>query len=197
MEVCVYNCRDLLDKAQAEHTFESGARQHGGGGFGGGGMGGGGGGGFFQVATNPPTTEPGPAKPENAQNNKSKPTKRTPTEMLIEVLTTSTAGPWEAADGDGGTITAFDGLLVVRNNQKAQHDVQMVLDMLRAADKLHMHTRSAPKANDNSPDWRRDPQPSREENVPTPQPRYESETDASYDTVAPADANKEPVVDDK
>ena len=67
-----------------------------------------------------------------------------PDANINQVLLHAVQGPWEV-DGKGGTITAFDGLLVVRNNQQAQRNVQKVLDMLREADKLKEHQRPGGK----------------------------------------------------
>lgn len=138
MEVCVYNCRDLLkDVATVQEVVLPTASGEG---SSGGGFGGGGGGGFFQVASDAPE-KPAPKskeKSEPAPANCPKIVELTPPQALIKVLMNSVHGPWAENDGNGGTITAFDGMLVVRNNQRAQQGVQNLLDMLRAADRLYV-----------------------------------------------------------
>ncbi|MEX2286097.1 MAG: hypothetical protein WD648_03345 [Planctomycetaceae bacterium] len=128
MEVHIYNCRDLLEgveeRIEAASMRAADALR-----------GPGGGKGFFSLADEKPTKESKQPAKGSEDSNPFTTIKLSPEQMLIRVLVHSAKGPWEEVHGDGGTITAFDGLLVVRNNQQAQRDVQMVLDMLRAADK--------------------------------------------------------------
>ncbi|MEX2286098.1 MAG: permease prefix domain 1-containing protein [Planctomycetaceae bacterium] len=56
-------------------------------------------------------------------------------ESLIRVIVNHADGLWEQAHNEGGTITEYNGLLIVRNTQHAQRGVIRFLDMLRAADK--------------------------------------------------------------
>lgn len=57
----------------------------------------------------------------------------TPSGALIDVIQQTTSGPWFAEEGEGGTISAFDGLLVIRQTQAIHREVEQLLDMMRAA----------------------------------------------------------------
>lgn len=116
MEVCVYNCRDLLNDAAAVNEMS-----------------------IKKQKSN--ASQPSDPKEVEMASTESKyqTVSLTPPQALIKVLMNSVAGPWMEEDGEGGTITAFDGMLVVRNNQKAQQNVQLVLGMLRSADTMQIN----------------------------------------------------------
>ena len=52
---------------------------------------------------------------------------------LVQLVQHSTGGPWFSNDGAGGSIMAFDGLLVVRQSEQTHNEIQKLLDGLRAA----------------------------------------------------------------
>jgi len=138
----VYNVRDLLENAQSHSAMQGGY----------GGMGGGlGGGGFFSVADRAAATAlvgqiggdgttsdaaamgmmggggmggmavPGPHQLTG------------PAGELVEAIRGVTPGPWVETDGTGGTITVFNGLLVVRQTEENHAELLKLLEALREA----------------------------------------------------------------
>ena len=123
-EVQVYDCRDLLANVKVEST--TGLGMMGGGGFGGG-LGGAmpaagtvfggeyGGGDFGGLGIGQSAGATSPAA--NA---------------LIQVIVAATGDPWLIqGQGEGGTISEFDGLLVVRHSQRAHRNIEDLLAKLR------------------------------------------------------------------
>lgn len=128
-EVQVYNCRDLLENVQIQR-----APGFAGGGFGGGGMGGGmfqiggaggegagvqhGGGmgmggalgGFGDLSS---TSQAGAA--------------------LMHVLQQATQTQWQDIDGEGGTMTEFNGLITIGHTQQVHERVEEILKKMRTA----------------------------------------------------------------
>lgn len=126
-EVQVYNCRDLLENVQIERT---GGLAAGGGGLGGGGMfqiGGAGGegagvqhgggmgmgGGGFGCDNLSATSAAGAA--------------------LMHVLQQATQTQWQDLDGDGGTMTEFNGLITIGHTQQVHERVEEILKKMRTA----------------------------------------------------------------
>ncbi|HEX6987586.1 MAG TPA: trypsin-like peptidase domain-containing protein [Planctomycetaceae bacterium] len=58
-----------------------------------------------------------------------------PAAELIHTIQDTTSGPWFDVDGVGGTMTAFNGLLVVRQTEENHAEIQKLLDALREAGK--------------------------------------------------------------
>jgi S1-C subfamily serine protease len=52
---------------------------------------------------------------------------------LVETIRRVTPGPWLDTDGSGGTVTLFNGLLVVRQTEENHAEIQRLLDALREA----------------------------------------------------------------
>jgi len=51
---------------------------------------------------------------------------------LINVIMAATGDNWlDRGDGDGGTITEFDGLVIVRHSQRAHRNIEDLLAKLR------------------------------------------------------------------
>lgn len=136
----VYDCRDLLDGVVVHSQGGIGGTA---GGFGGGGgLGGGQGGGMFQV---PPETlvtalQPamlaqlggiggegggtGPAPQSVATSAAGS--------VLINVILEATApAPWADRDGEGGTVTEYDGLLIIRHQPRVHQKIEELLEQIR------------------------------------------------------------------
>ncbi|MGC1275635.1 MAG: permease prefix domain 1-containing protein [Planctomycetaceae bacterium] len=56
-----------------------------------------------------------------------------PANELISTIQQTTGGPWLEKDGTGGTLTVFNGLLVVRQTDEVHTEIQKLLDALREA----------------------------------------------------------------
>ena len=130
----VYNVRDLLDGATSHAATPgvglggpgfysipdvaaamlAGGIGQGGGGFGGGGAGMGGMGGGMGAAS--------PGKPLTGAAAE-----------LVETVRQVTSGPWFEVDGSGGTMSLFNGLLVIRQTEENHAEIQKLLDALREA----------------------------------------------------------------
>jgi hypothetical protein len=110
-EVQVYDCRDLLANVKVESTPVMGM-------MGGGGIAGEGlnpyGGEFGGMGIGQPTGATSPAA-----------------RALIQVIVAATGDDWMIEDGMGGTISEFDGLLVVRHSQRAHRNIEDLLAKLR------------------------------------------------------------------
>ena len=52
---------------------------------------------------------------------------------LIQLIQQTTSGPWFNTEGTGGSMMPFDGLIVVRQSGETHHEIQTLLDGLRAA----------------------------------------------------------------
>ena len=129
----VYNVRDLLVNATS-----SGLQGGGLGGFGGGVSGGG----FFSVQDRAAIAlaangvgQIGGGGMGGGFGQQQPPEPSTPAEELVSTIERTTSGPWLDIDGDGGTITVFDGLLVVRQSDEVHGQIQKLLDALREADR--------------------------------------------------------------
>jgi len=61
------------------------------------------------------------------------PAPQTAGDVLIDVIVSATPGPWNETKDDGGTISEFNGLLVVKQNYKNHRKIQQVLTMIRTA----------------------------------------------------------------
>lgn len=129
-EVQVYNCRDLLKGVQISAPSRGGGQNP---------MGGSGGG-MFQIAPVVGQEGEGAVGPAvggeeltfglfsgyGATTNAGY--------ALIHVIQEGTApGPWVNTDGDGGTITEFNGLITVRHSQQMHEKISDLLKKLRKA----------------------------------------------------------------
>jgi len=124
-EVQVYNCRDLLENVQIQRTPGlAGGGMGGGGMFQLGGMGGEGagvqhgggmgmGGGGFGCDNLSATSAAGAA--------------------LMHVLQQATQTQWQDIDGDGGTMTEFNGLITIGHTQQVHERVEEILKKMRTA----------------------------------------------------------------
>lgn len=124
LEIRVYNCRDLLQDMPTTDMEPSGTppahkltgivqavgHKHGG-----------------LLLTQLP---PGGGK---LGSSKTPPRPLSPGEALVDVVMTTTEGPWEHINGNGGTITEFNGLLIVRQTQAIHAEIQELLEMMRIA----------------------------------------------------------------
>jgi len=141
----VYDCRDLLEGVVVHQQAGFGGIG-GGGGFGGGGFGGGQGGGMFQVRSELVGSMLAPATvaqvgggegggglgagglgfgTQPAATSAAGPT-------LITVIQEATApAEWVSRDSTGGTITEYDGLLIVRHQPRVHHRIEELLEQIR------------------------------------------------------------------
>ena len=144
----VYNCRDLLDNASATYTAALKRRVPGAGQ------------GFFSMsvaqlggttATKPktkrksnnpfggssgmaPGSTPGMGMPGGAMGGLDLNTKQSVAKALVNVIQlTVRSTPWREVDGDGATISVFNGLVVVSANHEAHREIKELLEMLRQA----------------------------------------------------------------
>lgn len=129
-QTVVYNCRDLLQAASITRA-ENARRPVNGGPGGGEGFGGGGAGGADHGGMG---FGPGGA-PRGAAVRRPIPAHRTASaQALIDVIqSTVRSTPWHDLDGEGATISVFNGLAVISANHAAHRDVKQLLEMLRTA----------------------------------------------------------------
>jgi len=133
LEVQVYDCRDLLANVKVDSAsvgsgvvggplggMAAGAADAGGLGGGAGGLGGGGIGVFTGEATSPAAI------------------------ALLNVIKSASGEQWLTTDGSGGTITEFDGLVIVRHSQRAHRSIEDLLTKMR---EKKARTASAASAN--------------------------------------------------
>lgn len=150
-EVQVYNCRDLLEGVVVQRTpsggFGGGLGGGGGSGFGGGaGAAAGGGGGMFQIA--PEGTRSvmmqaafgqlggieGGGLGGGALGGTDHSATTDAGAVLMHVIQEATRPTeWMQTDGNGGTITEFDGLITIGHTQQVHERVADFLKKLRAA----------------------------------------------------------------
>jgi hypothetical protein len=142
-EIQVYDCRDLIAEVRVELPHNAGMMSGGAGGF----AGGGGGGGFFSVPTSLPAAaltqigglggeNPSGGMPPGTGGGGYAPSTATSAAggALIGVIQRATGpDPWSDTDGEGGTISEFDGLVVVRHSQRVHRKVDDLLAKLREA----------------------------------------------------------------
>lgn len=135
----VYNCRDLISDSNGAALLGGKGLGGGlGGGFGGGlGGGGGFGGGGVGRAAFGALAESGRSKGKPRRT-------RTSADALIDLIISATSAKWEQVNAEGGTITEFNGLLVVRHSQATHREIERLLKMLRAADAEKEQTSVAP-----------------------------------------------------
>lgn len=152
----VYNVRDLLEHATIQAATHPGMTPGGGGGGLGGGLGGGG---FFSVRDAAAAATlvagqigggregaaegmmPGMAGSgmESGGGGLGGGMGMTPPQLtgaaseLVDTIRRVTPGPWFDIDGVGGTVTVFNGLLVIRQTEENHAETQKLLDALRAA----------------------------------------------------------------
>jgi hypothetical protein len=182
----VYDCRDLLEGVVVHQWGGLGLTSGmSGGGFGGGG--GGQGGGMFQVRAEAvgnlllPTVAAqigaaevggglgggggiGFVQQPPAATSAAGPT-------LIAVIQEATApAEWVSRDGSGGTITEYDGLLIVRHQPGVHHKIEELLQQIRTV-------RAQPIPNNQRGDAKRNAPvvPAKRDNTPTFQEQPESE----------------------
>ncbi|MBA3313778.1 MAG: PDZ domain-containing protein [Planctomycetaceae bacterium] len=140
----VYNVRDLLENATSHSSTPMGGI--GGGGFGGGGkggIGGGiGGGGFFSIydAVASGVLSQGIGQIGGGEGGMGgfgggglAPQATGAAADLIDAIQHATSGEWMDRDGQGGTLSLFNGLLVVRQTDEVHTQVQKLLEALREA----------------------------------------------------------------
>ncbi len=139
----VYNVRDLLENATSHYEVPpsvigggiGGAAGGFGGEGGGGGLGGGGtgGGGFFSVPDTAAAAMLLNSVGQFGNGGMPQPVPTGPATDLIQAIQKSTSGNWMDSDGQGGTLSLFNGLLVVRQTDEVHAQVQKLLDALREA----------------------------------------------------------------
>lgn len=139
----IYDCRDLLEgvlsQSQAGMGVPTGSM---GGGFGGG-QGGMGGGGMFQIA--PETVglalQPALLMQMGGMGMAPMPVEvKSPSAQLITVIENGTEpANWMLTDGIGGTITVYDGMLIVRHETRVHERIAELLEQLRAARDQQQH----------------------------------------------------------
>ncbi len=154
-EVQVYDCRDLIAGVSAERLPQAvgGGMM---GGMGAGGLGGMGGGGYFSVPAELASAVIGqfggrivPANQDDGDGESSQTNPaggglgglgrgRPPLlpgsgQLMMVILKATQPAQWQDLDGCGGTISTFDGMLVVRHNQAVHRKIEDVLEKLRLA----------------------------------------------------------------
>ncbi len=148
-EVQVYNCRDLLEGVVVQRTpsggFGGGLGGGGGGGFGGGAAAGGGGG-MFQIAPEGIRSAITQATLGQAaadvgglgggmggQMTDHSATTDAGAVLMYVIQEATRPTEWMQTDGNGGTITEFDGLITIGHTQQVHERVADFLKKLRAA----------------------------------------------------------------
>lgn len=120
----IYDCRDFLAHSEKEgfanlHVLPQTGT--------GGGFGGGGGGAFFNVQLGGGATRLGGAgSTEKTKSHNPK----TGIEILISIIQDN-KGTWREKDGEGGTIKAYNGLLLVYQTSKGHEQTESFLNLLR------------------------------------------------------------------
>jgi|GEM_PF-2355970 len=132
----IYDCRDLLEGVLADAQGAAGAQPAGGMG---GGFGGGGGGGMFQIpaetvgaALQPLGLMQMGASMGMAPGGSPMPTSAA-AQLMVVIENGTAPAAWMLKDGVGGTITLYDGMLIVRHETRVHERIAELLEQLRTA----------------------------------------------------------------